>query len=184
MDTTGTGRRRNRSWPEALKREIVAASFAPGCVGFGGCPALRCEREPGIQLAQASIATARVPRPIRRGSAADPGDGYGRNMVLSPRSRRPSTETIEIESGRQVPRSRRQRRRRQGAAARARRAGAAMIPVPSGVRVWLAVGHTDMRRGMNGLALQVQEALQRDPHAGDLYVFRGSQRRPDQDPLA
>jgi transposase len=26
---------------------------------------------------------------------------------------------------------------------------------------------------MNGLALQVQQALQRDPHAGDLYVFRG-----------
>jgi transposase len=48
-----------------------------------------------------------------------------------------------------------------------------MIPVASGVRVWLAVGHTDMRRGMNGLALQVQEALARDPHAGDLYVFRG-----------
>jgi transposase len=36
-----------------------------------------------------------------------------------------------------------------------------MIPVPSGVRVWLAVGRTDMRRGMNGLALQVQEALGR-----------------------
>jgi transposase len=32
-----------------------------------------------------------------------------------------------------------------------------MIPVPSGVRVWLSVGRTDMRRGMNGLALQVQE---------------------------
>ena len=48
-----------------------------------------------------------------------------------------------------------------------------MIAVPAGVRVWLAVGHTDMRRGMNGLALQVQQALQRDPHAGDLYVFRG-----------
>src|SRR4051812_35789973 len=29
------------------------------------------------------------------------------------------------------------------------------------------------RRGMNSLALQVQEALQRDLHAGDLYVFRG-----------
>ena len=40
-----------------------------------------------------------------------------------------------------------------------------MIPVPSNVRVWLAVGRTDMRRGMNGLALQVQEALRRDPHA-------------------
>ena len=52
-----------------------------------------------------------------------------------------------------------------------------MIPIPSGVRVWIATGHTDMRRGMNGLALQVQEAMKRDPHAGDLYVFRG--RRGD-----
>src|SRR2546423_1529928 len=50
---------------------------------------------------------------------------------------------------------------------------AAMIPIPSGVRVWIATGHTDMRRGMNGLALQVQQALKRDPHAGDLFVFRG-----------
>jgi transposase len=52
-----------------------------------------------------------------------------------------------------------------------------MIPVPSGVRVWLATGVTDMRRGMNGLTLQVQEALGRDPYAGDLFVFRG--RRGD-----
>jgi hypothetical protein len=52
-----------------------------------------------------------------------------------------------------------------------------MIPLPSGVRVWLAVGRTDMRRGMNGLALQVQQTLRRDPHAGDLDVFRG--RRGD-----
>jgi transposase len=29
MDTNGSGRRR-RSWPEALKREIVAASLEPG----------------------------------------------------------------------------------------------------------------------------------------------------------
>ena len=48
-----------------------------------------------------------------------------------------------------------------------------MIPVPSGVRVWLATGVTDMRRGMNTLALQVQQELGRDPHVGDLYVFRG-----------
>ncbi len=52
-----------------------------------------------------------------------------------------------------------------------------MIPIPSGCRVWIAMGHTDMRRGMQGLALQVQEQLQRDPHAGDLYIFRG--RRGD-----
>ena len=48
-----------------------------------------------------------------------------------------------------------------------------MIAPPSGMRVWLATGVTDMRRGMNGLALQVQQSLSRDPHAGDLYVFRG-----------
>src|SRR5438874_9865265 len=30
MDTSGSGRRRHRSWPETLKREIVAASFEPG----------------------------------------------------------------------------------------------------------------------------------------------------------
>ncbi len=41
-----------------------------------------------------------------------------------------------------------------------------MIPMASGVRVWLASGHSDMRRGMRGLALQVQEGLGRDPHAG------------------
>ena len=48
-----------------------------------------------------------------------------------------------------------------------------MIPIPSGVRVWIATGHTDMRRGMQSLALTVQENLKRDPHAGDLYIFRG-----------
>jgi len=30
MDTSAGAKRRNRSWPDALKREIVAASFAPG----------------------------------------------------------------------------------------------------------------------------------------------------------
>ena len=30
MDTSAGVKRRNRSWPDALKREIVAASFAPG----------------------------------------------------------------------------------------------------------------------------------------------------------
>ena len=48
-----------------------------------------------------------------------------------------------------------------------------MIPVPAGVRVWLATGHTDMRRGFPGLALQVQETLKANPHGGHLFVFRG-----------
>ena len=52
-----------------------------------------------------------------------------------------------------------------------------MIPIASGVRIWLATGHTDMRRGMRSLALQVQEVLRRDPLSGHLFCFRG--RRGD-----
>lgn len=48
-----------------------------------------------------------------------------------------------------------------------------MMPLTSGVQVWLAAGHTDMRRGFDGLALLVQETLKRDPHSGHLFVFRG-----------
>ena len=48
-----------------------------------------------------------------------------------------------------------------------------MIPVAASVRIWIASGHTDMRKGMNGLALLVQEGLGRDPFAGDVFVFRG-----------
>lgn len=52
-----------------------------------------------------------------------------------------------------------------------------MIVLPSGTRVWLAAGLTDMRRGMDGLAALVQEKLAADPFCGHLFVFRG--RRGD-----
>ncbi|MFD1623614.1 IS66 family insertion sequence element accessory protein TnpB [Azospirillum griseum] len=48
-----------------------------------------------------------------------------------------------------------------------------MIPVPSGVRVWLARGHTDMRKGGASLALLMQERFAQDPHSGHLFLFRG-----------
>ena len=37
---------------------------------------------------------------------------------------------------------------------------------------------TDMRRGMNTPALQVQQDLGRDPHADDLYAFHGRRGDP------
>ena len=37
-----------------------------------------------------------------------------------------------------------------------------MIGFPPGVRVWLATGHCDMRKGFPGLALLVQEKLKDD----------------------
>ncbi|MGV6849308.1 MAG: IS66 family insertion sequence element accessory protein TnpB [Marinibacterium sp.] len=48
-----------------------------------------------------------------------------------------------------------------------------MIAFPAGVRVWIAGGVTDMRRGMNTLELTVQQGLGRDPHAGEIFCFRG-----------
>ena len=48
-----------------------------------------------------------------------------------------------------------------------------MIAVPCGAHVWISGGHTDMRKGFDGLAVRVQEVLKRDPHAGHLFVFRG-----------
>ncbi len=52
-----------------------------------------------------------------------------------------------------------------------------MIGLPSGTQVWIAAGVTDLRKGFDGLAAQVQGTLARDPFAGHLFVFRG--RRGD-----
>jgi transposase len=52
-----------------------------------------------------------------------------------------------------------------------------VISPPHGTRVWLAAGATDMRRGFDGLARQVQQVLGQDPFGGHLFVFRG--RRGD-----
>jgi hypothetical protein len=67
-----------------------------------------------------------------------------------------------------------------------------MIPLPTGVRVWIAAGHTDMRRGMQGLARQVQETLQpnskqarvlellrRPTASAQMPKFGGKTGRPD-----
>ena len=41
-----------------------------------------------------------------------------------------------------------------------------MLGLPSGTRVWLAAGVTDMRAGFNSLAAKVQSVLERDPFSG------------------
>ena len=48
-----------------------------------------------------------------------------------------------------------------------------MITVPAGVRIHLALGATDMRKGFDGLSLLVQEVLRADPFSGHLFIFRG-----------
>lgn len=46
-----------------------------------------------------------------------------------------------------------------------------------GTQIWIAAGITDMRRGFQGLAAQVQTALEQQPYSGHIFVFRG--RRGD-----
>lgn len=52
-----------------------------------------------------------------------------------------------------------------------------MIGLPSGTRIWLAAGLTDMRKGFDGLATLAQSALAQQPFSGHVFVFRG--RRGD-----
>ena len=52
-----------------------------------------------------------------------------------------------------------------------------MIGLPAQTRVWLAAGHTDMRKGFDGLAALAQTALAQQPFSGHVFVFRG--RRGD-----
>ena len=48
-----------------------------------------------------------------------------------------------------------------------------MTGLPGNTQVWLAAGHTDMRRGFDGLAGLVQTALTANPYFGHVFVFRG-----------
>lgn len=48
-----------------------------------------------------------------------------------------------------------------------------MITISAGMRVYLAMGPTDMRKGFDGLSVLAQEMLKQDPFSGHLFVFRG-----------
>jgi transposase len=52
-----------------------------------------------------------------------------------------------------------------------------VIAVPPGVRILLAAEPVDFRKGMDGLAALVQQALRADPFAGEVFIFRA--KRPD-----
>ncbi len=53
-----------------------------------------------------------------------------------------------------------------------------MITVPAGVRIYLACGVTDMRKGFDSLAVLAQEVLKQNPFAGHLFAFRGRRGDP------
>jgi transposase len=49
--------------------------------------------------------------------------------------------------------------------------------IPAGIKVHMAVGYTDLRKGLDGLAVLVEQVLEKDPFSGHMFVFRG--RRAD-----
>ncbi len=51
-----------------------------------------------------------------------------------------------------------------------------MLNLVSGVRIYLAAGATDMRRGFNGLQGQVTSILNQDPLSGHLFLFINRRR--------
>jgi transposase len=55
--------------------------------------------------------------------------------------------------------------------------GSCMIGPGTGVRVYLACGVTDMRKGISGLAMLAQTELRQKPASGAVFAFRG--RRGD-----
>jgi transposase len=48
-----------------------------------------------------------------------------------------------------------------------------IVGLPVRTQVWLVAGHTDMRKGFDGLAALVQTALAAQPFSGHVFVFRG-----------
>jgi transposase len=48
-----------------------------------------------------------------------------------------------------------------------------MLIIPSGFKIHLALRYTDKRKGLDGLAVLVQESLKQDPFSGHLFAFRG-----------
>ena len=50
-----------------------------------------------------------------------------------------------------------------------------MIGPGTGVRVYLACGVTDMRKGIEGLAALAQDHLRQKPTGGAVFAFRGRQ---------
>ena len=183
VDTKEAGGKRRR-WPEALKRELVAETLEPGASvsivarrhdvnanklfkwrrRLAAMPTPGCARLAGAGRDRAGCAGDLGPGLSRGGGCPTAGSGIDRDRAVR---RGPGEDQGCGGSG----------RGHGGGGGRDEVAPAPVIPLPSGSRVWLATGHTDMRRGMNGLALQVQEVLQRDPYGGHVFVFRG--RRGD-----
>ncbi|RLB45312.1 MAG: hypothetical protein DRI90_28590 [Deltaproteobacteria bacterium] len=52
-----------------------------------------------------------------------------------------------------------------------------MIALTGAVRIYLALGVTDLRKGINGLSVLTESVLQQDPSSGHLFAFCNRSKR-------
>ena len=177
-----TSVQRRRSWSRAEKERIVAAAMEPGAV------ASEVARAAGIHASQLFRWRQQLCERSQVPAAFNP-------VAITPEPEAASGATCRRESRRDRDRvcdRRPDADHRSGRCADGDGAdegagegqAAAMIPVPSGARVWLAAGHTDMRKGFDGLALMVQETLQARSAWRASVRIPWPARRPDQGALA
>lgn len=51
-----------------------------------------------------------------------------------------------------------------------------MLTLPTSVRIYLALGATDMRKSIDGLSAMTSQVLKQDPLSGHLFVFCNRRR--------
>ena len=51
-----------------------------------------------------------------------------------------------------------------------------MIGLPAAIRVFVAAGASDLRRGFDGLARLARDVIEEDPLSGHLFVFANRRR--------
>jgi hypothetical protein len=155
LEVVETGRR--RCWTEEEKLRIVAESLSGSRQGFFDGASARHLAVAADDVASAVSGIASAWRGSRVGVRAGggPAGGPGRypiGFIVDPDGDRRVAWPADYL---------RCRCRRGGTGAGSRSSVVAMIPVPSGVRMWIAADHTAMRCGMNSLTLRIQQALHR-----------------------
>ena len=167
-DTDIVRRGKRRRFTKEYRRQVVEETLVPGASIAGVAlkhrlnanlvftwrrrllPALAPARARAVKLLPVTVTEAAAPEPAARERTEQAGAPVSDTRGDRGRARRgaPGAEGCG---------------RCRGAAGGALGAGLAMIALPTGTRVWVAAGVTDMRKGMDGLAALVQTALAENP---------------------
>ena len=188
---------RRRQWTTEEKLRIMSEALAPGVTiaaiadRNGVCRSLlytwlrlaREDRLPGISITPpptASFVPVRIEPPVVSQSTNRPFPSAPIAPEVRPASLVASAHERRRGHARQWPddQGRGEHRARSACPPPHRdRRRPPVITIPVGVRIYLACGVTDMRRGFDGLSIMAQDVLKQDPFSGSVFCFRG--RRGD-----